>query len=777
MKGSPIHNAALFTAASLSVVSPATAQDGEPEADIVVTAQRREQRLQDVPVSVSVISGAAVSSGNIRNLEELSSRLPNVRISSSPLVDLVNIRGVGSGQNSGFEQSVATFVDGVYRGRARATRAALFDIEQIEVLRGPQTTFFGNNAIAGALNITTRRPGDALEYNASALYGSDNEYALEGGISVPLTATFRARAALKLSGMDGFIHNRLLSQDGPRMRDALGRISLVWEPSDEFESLLRYDRGRFRSSNAVLTEAINCPPATAYGAARGGCATALAQAGGSIDNRLDLVTTVPPSTADYDFWELAFINKLRAGGHVITSTTSYFDHDYRSLFHRNPLAITGIGGGPSSPVWAPELASSFSQELRIESDSSGPIEYMVGAYFARGELETRVASGFYYQSFGQLAAPTYDENTPIVGLTYLGQKDRTISAFGSVTWHILPPVQINLGARYATVRKEGHRTVRFGVGVPGTLLAPNRPDVGFVEGPLSAQQALATSLGATLGDFLETVRTDDKFQPSVGLQWKVSPGLNAYAAYSKGFKAGGFGLSAFRNVFGPETVDAYEIGLKGSAFDRRLNFNIAGYLSDYADFQESTVNILPNGSIQTIVANASSVRAKGIEAGLSARVVRGLNFNADVAYLDSHYRNFPSGPCTVLQSINTRNCVQNLSGKRRAFAPEFSGNVGLTAEVPFGDFVFKLAPSLYFTTRYFQSANADPLFEQPAYVKFDLRAAISDSADRWEIAFVGKNLNDEITASFRQSLTGAVGSFFAIPERGRSVALQITFKN
>src|SRR5690606_1795472 len=137
----------------------------------------REQRLQDVPLSAAVVSGAALEKGNIRDLQDLASHVANVRIASAPAAELINIRGVGSGLSANFEQSVGTFVDGAYRGRSRSARAALFDVDRVEILKGPQTTYFGNNAIAGALNITTRTPGHEFGYNASALRGTDGEYA------------------------------------------------------------------------------------------------------------------------------------------------------------------------------------------------------------------------------------------------------------------------------------------------------------------------------------------------------------------------------------------------------------------------------------------------------------------------------------------------------------------------------------------------------------------------------------------------------------------------
>ncbi|WP_240623716.1 TonB-dependent receptor plug domain-containing protein [Tsuneonella suprasediminis] len=168
-----------------------------------------------MPLSATVVSGASLQKDNIRDLQDLGSRIANVRIASAPATELLNIRGVGSGLSATFEQSVGTFVDDVYRGRSRSARAALFDVDHVEVLKEPQTTFFGNNAIAGALNITTRTPGRQFDYNASILHGSDGEYAYEAGVTVPIDDTLSARLAAKAYGMDGYIENDITGGKGP----------------------------------------------------------------------------------------------------------------------------------------------------------------------------------------------------------------------------------------------------------------------------------------------------------------------------------------------------------------------------------------------------------------------------------------------------------------------------------------------------------------------------------------------------------------------------------
>ena len=248
-----------------------------------------------------------------------------------------------------------------------------------------------------------------------------------------------------------------------------------------------------------------------------------------------------------------------------------------------------------------------------------------------------------------------------------------------------------------------------------------------------------------------------------------------YASYAKGFKSGGFGGLNVIETFGPEHVDAYEIGAKGAFADRRGSFSIALFRNDFRDLQESSLVNLPSGVGIALTTNAASSRAQGIELSTSFRPIAMLTLNADVAYLDSHYRRFPNGACTVLQSL-TPNCSNDLSGKPTGFAPDFSGSIGASLRVPVGGWNVQLDPVWSFTSSYFQQSNADPLFKQSAYSKFDLRVAATPAIGRWDVAIIGKNLTDRRTAGYRASIPASLGSVSAFPERGRSVALQVSYR-
>jgi outer membrane receptor protein involved in Fe transport len=748
-----------------------TAASGTTVGDIIVTAQRRSQRLQDVPVAVSVVSGDALNNQNLKTLEDVGTRLPNVKITTGSLVNQINVRGVGSGQNAGFEQSVATFVDGVYRSRSLSSRAALFDIEQVEVLKGPQTTFFGANAIAGALNITTRKPKFEFGYDASALYAfEDGEYNVEAGVNVPLAPTFAIRAAGRLAGMDGYIDNNYLNEKGPHDRTQQARISAAWEPSAAFRSDLRFDYFRSRTKNIYSAVLETCPaPAPIVEGPDGSCAQYLAS-GGKPRRSLGYDSVSPDTFANVNFKEVAWTNSLDVGAGSITAITAYIDQTVNAKTQPIPLPLaSAVGGAEGLPVWLGERYHQFSQELRYQSDTNGPIDYMFGGYYSGGRLENHNYVGFLFLPFGAFnPLGTTNAATPVTGRPNLTQEDRTLSAFASLTWRPIDHLRINLGARYSNIRKTAIRDVQFGA-------SPGANPATWVPFDAATQNVYAAILGADLGQFTKPRRVDDKFMPSVGIQYDVAPDVMVYATYSKGFKAGGYSAASLANAFEPETVDAYEIGLKGQFLDRRLTFNTALFRSDYKNLQESTIVISTAGTIISLVQNAASSRSQGIEMSAQYRANDWLTLNADVAYLDAKYRSYPAGACTVLGNFQSTTCTQNLSGKRRPYAPEWSGNVGVTAAVPFGDYQLRIAPSLYFSSKFFESATADPLLQQDGFAKVDLQIAFGPQDERWQIALIGKNLTDKATAGFRQQITNSSG-VYAFPDRPRSIAVQFRIK-
>lgn len=761
----------------------AAAQEGAdsiPPEEIVVTAQGRTQRLQDVPISVSVTSGTELQEKNIASLQDLAAQMPNVRITSAPAADFVNVRGVGSSLNPGFEQSVATFVDGVYRARSRGTRAAIFDIDRVEILKGPQTTFFGNNAIAGALNITTRKPRQRLEANASAFYApAFGEYAVEAGVSVPVTDTLSFRIAGRQSGMDGYLTNDFTGEKGPQQNDRIGRISLAWRPSDSFESDFRIERARMRHDEAWGAELINCPPRAPFTAA-GACARYLASQGPDIDDRLDRHYAASPGAFDYDHTEAVLTNTIYAGDHSVRTITSYLDQDYGLV--NEVIAVPGPQGG--SPLGLPyalvlnysERYKQFSQEIRFQSEHGRPVTYMAGLYYLNGKLSLETNQGLYLAPFGAFGAPLTNAATPIGSLLETGERVDNMSAFGSATARLSDSLRVSAGLRYTVVQKKGRRSLVYGVVSPSDTFLPS-PEA-LTPLPLAIQQLIGVPNSAVFSNFSPPSRSDDKFMPSVNVQYDIARNVMIYASYSKGFKAGGFAMGISEtSQFDPETVDAFEVGLKSRLLDNRLTLNIAAFHSKYADLQETTTINTVGGAPRQATGNVASSTAKGVEVGILFEPVDRLRISADVAYLDSRYDDYPIAPCTPLQQFTTPiNCSQDLSGKRRAFAPKFSGNVAVTYTQPVGgDYQISVNGNLFMTSRYFQQPTADPDLQQPGFAKLDARIAFGPKEGRWQVAVIGRNLTDKLTANYRQFLPTAPGSSQAVADPPRSVAVQLTF--
>ncbi|MHA3793005.1 TonB-dependent receptor [Rhizorhabdus wittichii] len=767
------HAKSLLLLLSIGISHSAWAQaetaEGANSTDIVVTAQRRAERLQDVPVSVGVVSGDRLARTNTRNLEELSSQQPALKIATGAASDQLNLRGVGSGFNAGFEQSVATFVDGVYRSRARTSRLALFDIDRVEILKGPQTIFFGANAIAGALNITTRKPSDELTVNASALYApTDGEYALEGGISGPLMDTLKARVAVKASGMNGYVHNDRLDNKGPHLRDLQGRVQFQWDPSSNLSMTLRYDGARLRDTGTSNTEIIACPPVGS--APTGLCARALGQFG-TIDDRFDYHSNAAANRARIDFHEIGLTTRLQLGDYSLNLISGY-QHQRADVIPYN-VSFPGLSPvGTQSFQWAllGERSKVFSQEVRLESPGDRPVAFQVGGYFDHMDLDLATKFGFFGSAAGALAAPYLNAQSLVGSDAYAQQKSSTLSGFGAVVAKPLDGLRLSGGLRYSRIEKKAHRQAVIGTRGAEPDHEPLTP------APLAAQLLLAGPTGTALGDYPITRRVDTMFMPSASVQYDLVRDVMVYASYAKGFKAGGFGANT-ADIFGPEKVDAFELGLKSQWFGRRLTTNIALFDSKYRDLQETSTVTTSAGGLISVVNNAASMRSRGIELETRAIVARGLTLWSNVSYLDAHYQKFTNAPCTPNQRAVTPACIQDLSGQRRAFAPSWSGSVGADVEQPVtDDLLLRLGASLYFTTGYFLQANHDPLSYQPGYQKLDLRAAIGPRDGRWEVAVIAKNVNDARTASFRVTTPGTVGTGTLLPDRPRSVAFQVSTK-
>ncbi len=759
----------------------AVAGEEPPAADlleeITVTAERHVERLQDVPISATVVSGEQLQELNVRSLADLAGRQPDFQIAEGAGADQIFIRGTGSGANSGFEQSVATFVDDLYRSRSREVRVALFDVDRVEVLKGPQTTYFGANAIAGALNITTHKPTSEFEANSSALYSpSDGEYDIESAVGGPVSGTLNLRVAGRASGMNGYIDNQKLGGTGPNNKDEQARIAASWHPLERVSVDARFDYAHSRDTQTFDAQALDCPPKS--GVSGTNCALALASYG-PLNNTLSYDSAASQSFSDLDFYEGGITTRLDLGAASLVSISGYLNQKFDGLNDLipvpglSPLNTLSIGSGSVR-----ENFDQFSQELRLESYGDRALQYMVGAYFERYLSDPSAVLGAYSLAppLGTLPfmqAVGYGATTRVAYDRFDNQSSNTISGFGSLRYALTGSLSLSAGLRYSDVVKHGNLYVVYGTaGDPPTVES-------FVAGN-AAQQAAILRIFNNNANYALRRLSENGWMPSTNIEYHLTQDAMAYLSYTRGFKAGGFSGSS-NNIFAPEKVDAYEAGLKSTLLGGRAQTSLAVFLSNYDDLQETQYIVLPGQlTSSSVVTNAAKSRAEGVELSARVLVINGLSLSADAAYLQSQFLSYPNAPCYAGQTL-AQGCSANsqtLNGRTLPYAPKWSGTVGAEYSMPLtSGLSLRLGTDVSFKSDYYILSTLEPASRQAGFSKLDARAVLATDDGHWEYAIIGRNLLDKTTYAFFDDMPLNVGSHVAIADRPRSVALRVSYRH
>ena len=752
----------LLTLACMNDVALAQSAPVDEPGEIVVTAQRRTQSLQDVPVSASVVDGSVLQNNAINSLEDLAVKIPTVKFGQASQTDQINIRGFGSGANIGFEQAVATFVDGTYRNRAISRRLALFDAERIEILKGPQTIFFGANATAGAFSITTRKPvvGDPLAVNGSVYFEPRyNTLTMEGGASLPVTDTLAVRFAVNLDSTDGYSRDFLTRQRKGGVSDVIGRGIAVWHPSSNFRTTLRFDAGSNDHKGDPATEVVGCRTDPLFGIApRGLCATYLAS-GIPVDDKLDYRSLAANTFFKAHFKELESSTEFDIGPGTLVATTSLYRHTADRLSDVIPVPIPNtLGERGLFPVRTFERYEQWTQELRYQG-KAGIFDYTFGGYYLEGKLKVDTF-------FGLLSVRTLPLGTGY--LLHLDQKQIMRSGFGAVDAHITDAATISLGLRYSESEKRASRAPTIG----STTTIPSFAT--FQPYSLAQQQALTTAVGVNLADFADPHRKDNGFMPSVTLQYQLDPRITSYAKFVKGFKGGGYALTGGRSTFDKEEVEAYELGIKANL--PGLFIALATYQNKFDNLQEAGNTVNPaTGAVESFVDNVGAAKSRGVELSINARPTSQLRINAELAYLDAKYTSYVGATCDSITQALTGRRVCDLSGRTRPYSPKWSGSFGFNYSHDVGQLRLFADPSVEISSKYYTLATLDPVALQSGYAKYNLRLGITNPQQGWTLAVVGKNLSNRITSDARNLLSSAPGSAYAIPNPPRTIGIQLLY--
>ncbi len=616
-----------------------TAQQGG--GDIVVTARRRVETVQTVPIAISVIGGQALAETGAYNVNRLTQLQPTLQFySTNPRNSAANIRGLGAPfglTNDGIEQGVGIYVDQVYYSRIASATFDFTDTDRIEVLRGPQGTLYGKNTTAGAINVYTRKPSFTPEARIELTTGNLEFVQAKASMSGPLVSDKLAlRLSASVTRREGTIHNVVTGKNLNAQDNQSLRGQLLWKPTGTLDLTLS---GDYNNQNPdccvqyyVRTGATQRPLNRQY--------AALAAAQGYAvpsTNPFDRVTDVDtPLQAKQQLGGVSLLANWDIGAATITSVSAWRFWDWDPSNDRDfiGLPVTTVSANPSQQ-------EQYSQELRIASNGEHALDYVLGAFYFYQTIDTqglqvqgRSASAFLLNptSAGGRNPATLD------GLTSrntIGFKNTSAALFGKLTWHVTDRFQIAPGLRLNYDKKDGDyvSVVTNGTGTPLTadqrgVLAPQSYQPKFDNWNLSGDVTAA---------------------------YEVADDIHAYATYARSYKSGGINLSGLpldasntpilsAATVRPEKVNHYELGLKTQFLDRRVTLNLAGFWTEISEYQ-ATVTNGQLGVLRGYLANAGKVRTRGIEFDSAFRPTSRFNLYANGAYTDAKYVRFVDAPC------------------------------------------------------------------------------------------------------------------------------------
>ncbi|MFA7596306.1 MAG: TonB-dependent receptor [Novosphingobium sp.] len=721
--------AAMAQAASDSAPDPAAETFGAGE--IVVTAQRRAERLQDIPATISALDADALAKSGVLDITNVAPRVPGFYAggfgASRPQL---YIRGIGTRQfDPGSESSVGVFVDESYLGRTGAVLGALKDIERVEVLKGPQGTLYGRNTIGGAINVLTKAPTDELSAEFEGTYGNYDYIDVFGAISGPIAGdVLKARAALWHSKRDGYVTNLTTGNRPQGLDNWGGRLRFEINPSDNVKidligEIMR-DKGRSFQGESIGN--VLDPTNTLLGNANDG------QQILSDNPYKQYYTTDPAFDRNID----SFTGKIDIdlGGASFVSVTSY-----RKMKYTDDRDFDNTSNDVIRQITA-ERSKQFTQEFRLVSDPNGSlsldglVDWIVGVYYYHDK-------SFHSDTFD--FGPDSIVGEGGVDVTFGNYKTTSTAVFGQATFHITPTLDLTLGGRYTEDRKRaqlGGTTTDALPLVPANFLVDN-PKVKFTS-----------------------------FDPKITLSYRPNRDLNLYATYSQGFKSGGYQYTPLTAtqaglIFQPEEIDAYEVGVKSVWGGGLARVNAAAFYYDYKNLQVSTVVQLPDGSTPSLITNAGTSEIKGAELEVSLEPVKGLTFNAAYAYTDAKYDRYLGPPTAAFPS------GADFGGTRMVRAPKHSLNLSGEYVLPIGDesdVTFR-ADYSYISKFYHEPGEGQlaygttiPLTVEDGYGL--LNARITYNMGGFYASVWGRNITDKLYRRTILALPGQVINLYGEPQ-------------
>ncbi|MGV3768532.1 MAG: TonB-dependent receptor [Sphingobium phenoxybenzoativorans] len=761
------------TVAPVAVAAAADAADAEAGGEIFVTARRREEDAQDVPIALSVVSADSLEKTGNFTLGQVQQLVPSLQVFSfNPRNTNVNIRGLGSNvalTNDGLENGVGFYVDNVYYGRPGQSQFDLVDLQQIEVLRGPQGTLFGKNTTAGAINITSREPSFDPDFFGEVTLGTYGYHQVRASVSAPLVADKVAfRLSVADTHRDGFLTNL---HDGSKAQDYDNfsvRGQLLVKPTDTLSVKIIGDYSHQKQHFALNI------PVNYFSNYDSGVTIAnnfLARVGRA--GYTPLPADPFARNGDSDGHYQAFMKGYGVSGQVdwdlgpaaLTSITAYRWWDWDPANDGDSTGLPVITKAQQA-----NRQRQFSQEIRLASTGSNTIDYVVGAYYF-----WQIVRGYGASAYGSAAANwnfpppgVAGATDPVIANAALNgfearststPETKSYALFGQATWNISDSLSFTGGLRYTHEKKNGAYNQYW---YAGNDLS------GLTAAQATAARAIRTRFNPVTSYTVGL--TDNSVSGLATLSWKVTQDVLLYGSYSRGNKSGGLNLTVLpagaTAEVEPETVDSFEVGLKSQFFDKKLTFNAAGFWTEVSDYQTAITVIPASGPVIQYISNIPKVRSRGLEADLSYAPSKWISFSASGSYIETTYRNYTNAPNAqehnpvVTPGDPTSGPTQDLSGVQLGGVPKFTYTLGVDVAQPLTEWegrgveIYGHADFSH-RTGFNTSSTNSRYADVPGYGLLNARIGLRVDDGLWDVSLWARNLTDK---NYFQALSpGAFG--------------------
>lgn len=663
---------------------------------VTVTARRRAEDAQEIPAPLTTLTGTQLEDQKISKVQDLQQALPSVNVSFfNPRQASIAVRGIGNNPaNDGLEGSTGIYLDNIYLGRPGMAVFDLMDIEQLELLRGPQGTLFGKNTTAGVLNISTRKPTFSKE-SSFEVSGAERDYSqVKGTVSGPLTDTLAGRVSVYQTREDGYLHNIYNGDDlNGGVRKGV-RTQLLYEPDEDFNLRWIADYNQEKSTSGTWS---------LYGvtdfyrqrAALSGAHPQYNSKKRAVNLNSDTSTNVDQGGTSLE------ANWVLGSGHTLTSVTGY------RYFNFSPKGEDNLDITVWHSAGVDVEDKQFSQEIRLASPSNESFDYVIGAFWFNQNLKNKSSADYGPDADIFLTGTNSGVYNNVLS-QYKGEIDSdSYAVFSQGTWHLTDKLDFTVGVRGTYEEKEAR--------VRRADPVASMPSSAAVE---AARQRRMGALDTGAFGLHGT-------SPSglLSLSYKISPELMTYASLSHGEKSGGVnlgppapGLDSDSLVVGPERANNAELGFKGTFLNRRLQVNSNIFWTGIHGYQATSLTTLPGQAVSTsILTNAGSVRSRGIEVDISALLHRDLTLNFTGSYNDVAYLSFKDAPCPAEVTYGSSpQATCDLTGQNVAGASKWIGNVSFKYLHRYDNGV-----SPYFTGAYSYRSDSEGTLDNSDYSKMD----------------------------------------------------------